>query len=99
MTPRYTPGKMLQWYSVRLRIYSWFMKHCHPKLASVGIIAGDVGRRQQSSSQRPGFVSPVYLAMLVGGLYRDGTRALLMSTLKILGPGGSGLMLRSLPLS
>ena len=43
------PGKMLQRYSVRLRIYSWFMKYCHPKLASAGVIAGDVGRRQQSS--------------------------------------------------
>ena len=29
---------MLQWYSVRLRIYSWFMKYCHPKLASAGVI-------------------------------------------------------------
>ena len=24
------------------------MKYCHPKLASAGIIAGDVGRRQQA---------------------------------------------------
>jgi len=31
---------------VRLQIYSWFMKYCHPKLASAGVIAGDVGRRQ-----------------------------------------------------
>ena len=31
---------------MRLRIYSWFMKYCHPKLASAGVIAGDVGRRQ-----------------------------------------------------
>ena len=30
---------MLQRYSVRLRIYSWFMKYCHPKLASAGVIA------------------------------------------------------------
>ena len=42
------PDKMLYRYSVRLRIYSWFMKYCHPKLASVGVIAGDVGRRQQA---------------------------------------------------
>ena len=75
------------------------MKYCHPKLASAGVIAGDVGRLQQSSSQRLGFVSPVYLEMLVGGRYRDGTRALSMSTLKTLGPGGSGFMLRSLVLS
>ena len=37
---------MLQRYSVRLRIHSWFMKYCHPKLASTGVIAGDIGRRQ-----------------------------------------------------
>ena len=30
---------MLQLYSVSLRIYSWFMKYCHPKLASAGVIA------------------------------------------------------------
>ena len=30
---------MLQRYSVCLRIYSWFMKYCHPKLASAGVIA------------------------------------------------------------
>ena len=30
---------MLQWYSVRLRIHSWFMKYCHPKLALAGVIA------------------------------------------------------------
>ena len=24
------------------------MKYCHPKLASAGVIAGDVGRRQQA---------------------------------------------------
>ena len=30
---------MLQRYSLRLRIYSWFMKYCHPKLASTGVIA------------------------------------------------------------
>ena len=47
MTPRILPGKMLQQYSVHLRIYSWFMKYCHPKLASAGVIADDVGRRQQ----------------------------------------------------
>ena len=29
-------GKMLQWYSVRLRIYSWFMKYCHSKLGVCG---------------------------------------------------------------
>ena len=46
--PGILPGKMLQWYSVRLRIYSWFMKYCHPKLASAGVIAGDIGRRQQA---------------------------------------------------
>src|SRR6185312_4039197 len=37
---------MLQRYSVRLRIHSWFMKYCHPKLASAGVIVGDVARRQ-----------------------------------------------------
>jgi hypothetical protein len=30
---------MLQRYFVRLRIYLWFMKYCHPKLVSAGIIA------------------------------------------------------------
>ena len=30
---------MLQRYSVRLRIYSWFMKYYDPKLASAGVIA------------------------------------------------------------
>ena len=30
---------MLQWYSVRLRIYSWFMKYLPLQLASVGVIA------------------------------------------------------------
>ena len=30
---------MLQRYSVHLRIHSWFMKYCHPKLASAGVIA------------------------------------------------------------
>ena len=44
--PSILPGK-IQRYSVRLRIYSWFMKYCHPKLASAGVIAGDVGRHQQ----------------------------------------------------
>ena len=39
MTPGILSGKMLQWYSERLRIYSWFMKYCRPKLASVGVIA------------------------------------------------------------
>ena len=39
MTPRYTPGKMLQQYSVRLQIYSWFMKYCHPKIDVCGVIA------------------------------------------------------------
>ena len=29
---------MLQRYSVRLQIYSWFMKYGHPKLASAGVI-------------------------------------------------------------
>ena len=38
MTPSILPGKMLQRYSVRLRIYSWFMKYCHPKLAPAGVI-------------------------------------------------------------
>ena len=44
---------MLQRYSVRLRIYSWFMKYCHPKLASAGVIAGDVGRRQHLAQPGP----------------------------------------------
>ena len=30
---------MLQQYSVRLRIYSWFMKYLPPQLASTGVIA------------------------------------------------------------
>ena len=30
---------MLQQYSVHFHIYSWFMKCCHPKLASAGVIA------------------------------------------------------------
>ena len=30
---------MIQRYFVRLRIYSWFMKYYHPKLASAGVIA------------------------------------------------------------
>ena len=51
MTPRYTPSKMLQRYSVRLRIYSWFMKYCHPKIGVCGrhhcFPDSDVGRRQQ----------------------------------------------------
>ena len=34
--PGILPGKMLQRYSVHLRIYSWFMKYCHPKLAVCG---------------------------------------------------------------
>ena len=46
--PGILPGKMLQRYSVRLWIYSWFMKYCHPKLMSTDVIAGDVGRRQGS---------------------------------------------------
>ena len=42
---------MLQRYSVRLRIYSWFMKYCHPNWplrASSLFPSGDVGRHQQS---------------------------------------------------
>ena len=46
--PGILPGKMLQRYYVHLRIYSWFMKYCHPKLASAGVIVGDVGSRQQA---------------------------------------------------
>ena len=30
---------MLQQYSMRLPIHSWFIKYCHPKLVSAGIIA------------------------------------------------------------
>ena len=44
--PGILSAKMLQRYSVHLRIYSWFMKYCHPKLASAGVIAGDVGRHR-----------------------------------------------------
>ena len=52
------PNKMLQRYSVRLRIYSWFMKYCHPKLASAGVIAAFpvvtlVGANTQPSSYLP----------------------------------------------
>ena len=43
---------MLQRYSVCLRIYSWFIKYCHPKLASAGVIAGNVGRHQQMHGPR-----------------------------------------------
>ena len=43
---------MLQRYSVRLRIYSWFMKYCLPKLASMVVIAGDVDRHQQRYKKR-----------------------------------------------
>ena len=32
------PGKILQRYSVRLRIYLWFMKYLPPQLASTGVI-------------------------------------------------------------
>ena len=42
---------MLQRYSVRLRIYSWSMKYCHPNWrlrASLLFPGGDVGRRQQA---------------------------------------------------
>ena len=46
--PGILPGKMLQRYSVCLRNYSWFMKYYHPKLASVDVIASDVGMRQQA---------------------------------------------------
>ena len=46
--PGILPGKMLQRYFVRLWIYSWFMKYCHPKLASAGITVVDVGRCQQA---------------------------------------------------
>ena len=34
---------MLQRYSVCFQIYSWFMKYCHPKLASAGVIAAFPG--------------------------------------------------------
>ena len=40
---------MLQRYSVRLQIYSWFMKYCHPNWrlrASLLFPGSDVGRRQ-----------------------------------------------------
>ena len=47
MTPRLLSGKMLWWYSMRLRIYSWPMIYLPPKLASAGVIASDVGRHQQ----------------------------------------------------
>ena len=47
---------MLQWYSVFLRIYLWFMKYCHPKICFCGrhrcFPGGDVGRRQQCSFSR-----------------------------------------------
>ena len=33
---------------MRLRIYSWPMIYLPPKLASAGVIASDVGRRQQA---------------------------------------------------
>ena len=39
MTPSILPDKILQRYSVCLRIYLWFMKYCHSKLASAGVIA------------------------------------------------------------
>ena len=43
---------MLQRYSVRLQIYSWFMKYCHPKIGICGrhhcFPSSDVGRRQQA---------------------------------------------------
>ena len=47
MTPRLLSGKMLRRYSVRYRIYSWPMIYLPPKFAFAGVIAGDVGRRQQ----------------------------------------------------
>ena len=34
--PGILPVKMLQRYSVRLRIYSWFMKYCHPTIGVCG---------------------------------------------------------------
>ena len=37
--PGILPSKMLMQYSVRLRIYSWFMKYLPPKLAFAGVIA------------------------------------------------------------
>ena len=37
--PGILPGKMLLRYSVLVRIYSWFMKFYHLKLASAGVIA------------------------------------------------------------
>ena len=50
---------MLQRYAVRLRIYSWFMKYCHSKLASAGVISGDVGRRQHMPMGIQGVSGPV----------------------------------------
>ena len=48
--PGILPGKILQWYSVRLRIYSWFMKYMPPpwhlRVSSL-TFSSDVGRRQQ----------------------------------------------------
>ena len=50
---------------------------------------------RKSSSQMPGFVSPVYLVMLEGGRKRCGNGALRMRRLKAHGPGPSRLGLRS----
>ena len=50
---------------------------------------------QKSSSQIPGFVSPVYLVMLVGGRKRGGNGALRIRWSKAHGPGPLGLGLRS----
>ena len=45
---------MLQRYSVCMRIYSWFMKYCHPNRrlrASSLFPSGDIGRRQQPAAK------------------------------------------------
>ena len=56
MTPWYTPGKMLQLYSMHLRIYSWFMKYYQPKIGIYGrhrcFPGDDVGRRQQQRERK-----------------------------------------------
>ena len=51
---------------------------------------------RKSSSHIPGFVSPVYLVMLVGGRKRYGNDALWMRQPKACGLGPFGLGLRSL---
>ena len=52
---------MLQRYSVRLRIYSWFMKYCHPKLASAVFIAVfPVVTLVGANTYRPASTTPPY---------------------------------------